>query len=69
MESLLDLQDLSRVLKRSPDTIKRDLRRNPAAVPPRLNLPGTKLLRWRTVDVDAWLSTHVQTNHNEGDVA
>jgi predicted DNA-binding transcriptional regulator AlpA len=55
MLPLLDLNDLSRALKRSPETIKRDLRRNPHAVPPRLQLPGTKLLRWREEDVVAWL--------------
>lgn len=60
MEPLLDLQDLSMVLKRSPETIKRDLHRNPAAVPPRMNLPGTKLLRWREVDVANWLSSLVE---------
>jgi predicted DNA-binding transcriptional regulator AlpA len=29
------------------------------AVPPRLNIPGTRLLRWRRADVDAWLAEHV----------
>ncbi|MGF6809566.1 IS30 family transposase [Paraburkholderia sp. Clong3] len=33
---LLDLHDLAALLKRAPHTIKRDLRRNPLAVPPRL---------------------------------
>jgi predicted DNA-binding transcriptional regulator AlpA len=59
MSKLLDLQELAAVLRRSPETIKRDLRRNPAAVPPRLELPGTWLLRWRAVDVQAWLEQHV----------
>ena len=52
---LLDLQALARLLGRSPETIRRDLRRNPDAVPPRLQLPGTRLLRWREADVAAWL--------------
>lgn len=60
MLPLLDLNDLSRALKRSPETIKRDLRRNPHAVPPRLQLPGTKLLRWREEDVSAWLAGLVE---------
>jgi hypothetical protein len=58
METLIDVNELARVLRRSPATIKRDLRRNPAAVPPRTTLPGTRLLRWRAVDVQRWLSTH-----------
>lgn len=55
MTPLLDVNDLSRALGRSTHTIKRDLRRNPDAVPPRLCIPGTKLLRWREADVSAWL--------------
>lgn len=57
---LLDLSELSEVLGRSPETIKKDLKRNPDAVPPRLQLPHTRLLRWRACDVDAWLAAHVQ---------
>lgn len=57
---LLDLDELSVVLRRSPETIKKDLRRNPDAVPPRLQLPGTRLLRWRAVDVEAWLGQFTQ---------
>lgn len=59
MSKLLDLQELARLLRRSPETIKRDLRRNPSAVPPRLTLPRTRLLRWRAVDVERWLEEHV----------
>lgn len=59
MSKLLDLNELAAVLRRSPETIKRDLRRNPAAVPPRVALPGTRLLRWRAVDVQNWLEQHV----------
>lgn len=57
MVSLLDLNEIARLLGRSPHTIKSDLRRNPDAVPPRLQLPGTKLLRWRQEDVEAWLAS------------
>lgn len=61
VQKLLDLTELAELLRRSPETIKKDLRRNPEAVPPRLQLPGTRLLRWRAVDVDSWLGQHVQT--------
>ena len=60
VQRLLDLAELAEVLGRSPETIKKDLKRNPAAVPPRLQLPGTQLLRWRARDVDAWLGQYVQ---------
>jgi predicted DNA-binding transcriptional regulator AlpA len=59
MDKLLDLDELAMILGRSPATIKRDIKRNPAAVPPRLNLPGTRLLRWRPTDVEIWLAEHV----------
>lgn len=58
MTPLIDLVGLARLLKRNPQTIRRDLARNPAAVPPRLQLPGTRLLRWREDDVAAWLDSH-----------
>lgn len=55
MAPLLELHDLAALLGRSASTIKKDLRRNPSAVPPRLQLPGTQLLRWRASDVETWL--------------
>ena len=60
MTPLLDLNEIAHLLGRSPHTVKRDLRRNPGAVPPRLQLPGTKLLRWRQEDVEAWLASLAQ---------
>ena len=66
MKPLLELEDLALVLRRSPNTIKRDLRRNPDAVPPRLLPPGTKLLRWREEDVQRWLTRHVQGEQGGG---
>lgn len=57
---LIDIKALAAMLQRSPETIRKDMARNPAAVPPRVRLPGTRLLRWRTADVEAWLLAHVQ---------
>lgn len=57
---LLDLPELASLLGRSSETIRKDLRRRPEAVPPRLQLPGTRLLRWRLVDVTTWLAMHVE---------
>lgn len=59
-KSVLGLADLAALLGRSPETIRKDLQRNPAAVPPRLLIEGTRLLRWRAADVDAWLSERVE---------
>lgn len=58
--TILDLSDLAALLGRSPETIKKDIARNRLAVPPRLHIPGTRLLRWRRVDVEAWLASHVE---------
>lgn len=55
VQRLLDVDDLAELLGRSPQTIRHDLRRNPMAVPPRLQVPGTRMLRWRPCDVQAWL--------------
>lgn len=57
---ILDLHELAALLGRSPETIKKDIQRNPCAVPPRLHIPGTRLLRWREIDVDAWLADCVE---------
>ena len=64
--NLLDLDDLATMLGRSPETIKKDLRRNRLAVPPRVHIPGTRLLRWRLTDVEAWLASNVE--HRNGGV-
>ncbi len=66
IQQLLTLEDLAQMLGRSPDTIKKDMRRNPNAVPPRLVLPHTRLLRWRLCDVDAWLAQFVQVGVSGG---
>lgn len=60
MDKLLDIYELAGLLGRSPETIKTDLRRNRLAVPPRVHLPGTRLLRWRPEDVKAWIAQHVE---------
>ena len=62
---LLDLNELASLLGRSPETIKKDMRRNRCGVPPRVFIPGTRLLRWRNVDVDAWLAGLVEQRQEE----
>jgi predicted DNA-binding transcriptional regulator AlpA len=57
---VLGLTEVAALLGRSPETLRKDLRRNPAAVPPRLRIDGTRLLRWRAQDVEAWLAQRVE---------
>ncbi|PKO27562.1 MAG: hypothetical protein CVU36_19730 [Betaproteobacteria bacterium HGW-Betaproteobacteria-9] len=53
---LLTLAEVAKLLGRRPETVRKDLIRNPGAVPPRLVIPGTRLLRWRTEDIESWLT-------------
>lgn len=60
MTGLLGIREVAQLLGRSSETIRKNLRSNPAAVPPRCVIPGTRLLRWRAADVEVWLSKHVE---------
>lgn len=59
MLQLLTLNQLAQLLGRSPETIRKDIKRNPTAVPPRVAIPGARQLRWREADVLAWLEQHI----------
>lgn len=61
LSTLLSLHEVAALLSRSPETVRKDLRRKPQAVPPRLCIPGARQLRWRAQDVERWLATHVQS--------
>lgn len=63
---ILDLHELATLLGRSPETIKNHMSRNHLTVPPRLHIPGTRLLRWRQVDVTAWLASYVEQRDVKG---
>jgi predicted DNA-binding transcriptional regulator AlpA len=65
IKSVLELKDLAVLLGRRPETIRKDIHRNPAAVPPRLIIAGTRLLRWRAVDVHAWLAQRIEGGRDE----
>lgn len=57
---LINLKELAALLQRSPETIRKDISRNPGAVPPRVKVPRVRLLRWRERDVEKWLAAHVE---------
>lgn len=52
---LLTIEELAEILQRPVNTIKNDLVKNPAALPPSIKLPGTRCRRWPEQGVDAWL--------------
>lgn len=51
----LDIDELAQMLGRSSSSIRRDLARRPFRVPPKMHLPGSKMLHWRTCDVENWM--------------
>jgi hypothetical protein len=53
----MDANDLAKMLKRAPDTIRTDARRRPGTLPPRLKVPGSGRLLWLKDDVKAWLES------------
>jgi predicted DNA-binding transcriptional regulator AlpA len=55
MTDYLDLYDLAEVLGKSPETIRAKLKKSPMAMPPRMHIPGTRMLRWRRADVEVWI--------------
>lgn len=54
---LLTIEELAEILQRPVNTIKNDLVKNPAALPPSVKLPGTRCRRWPEQKVDEWLES------------
>ena len=54
ISALLEFHPLAPLPGRCPDTTSPNLRRNLDAVPPRPQLPGTRLLRWRECNLAVW---------------
>lgn len=59
MKALLTVEQLSAYIHKSVTSIRSDVTRNPASLPPICRLPGTKRLLWRIEDVEGWLALHV----------
>lgn len=55
MTTYLDIWELGELLGRAPSTIRKQLRSDPRRVPPRMHIPGTRMLRWKASEVNAWL--------------
>lgn len=54
--SLLDIEQLAKLLHCSVETVRSNASRAPHRLPAILRLPGHKRLLWRRCDVDAWLA-------------
>lgn len=57
---LINIYQLAIILGRSVQTIRNDMCRNPAAVPPRIIIPGTRLCRWSQENIDIWIRKNSQ---------
>ena len=60
MQPLIEIKEVARLLGRAVQTLRNDLLRNPAAVPPRVRFPGSNALRWRIEDVEKWVAQYVE---------
>lgn len=58
--TVLAVEDLSRIIHKSPASIRSDASRNPSALPPICRLPGNKRLLWRLEDVQIWIASFVE---------
>jgi predicted DNA-binding transcriptional regulator AlpA len=59
---LLDIDELSKLMRRSASTIAAEVTKAPHKLPPRLKLPGSRKVLWLASDVEAWLHRFRTTN-------
>lgn len=59
-DALLSVEQLARLIHKSPSSVRSDASRNIEALPPVCRLPGSKRLLWRREDVAAWIAKFVQ---------
>ncbi len=55
MTAYLDIDELAELLGQSVRALRRNMRTAPHKVPPRMHIPGSKMLRWRTTEVKSWM--------------
>jgi len=52
---VLGVEDVAKLLHRTVETVKTDIRRKPESLPPRFRVPNTKRLLWLESDVLVWM--------------
>lgn len=57
---LLSVEQLARLIHKSPASVRSDASRNLQSLPPVCRLPGSKRLLWRREDVHAWIAAFVE---------
>lgn len=58
---ILKIDDLAKILRKSPVTIRVDVSRRPQTLPPRLVMPGSNRVIWAESDVNEWLAKRQRT--------
>lgn len=61
MTKYLDIDELAELLGQRAETIRKKLRVAPYALPPKMHIPGSKMLRWRAHEVERWLQERQQS--------
>ena len=56
----MTIEDVAKLLKRSPSTVATEVSKAPHKLPPRLRLPGSRKILWLRSDVEAWIHEHRQ---------
>ena len=51
----LGIEELARILRKAPETVRVDVSRKPHTLPPRLKIPDSKRVLWLRSDVKNWL--------------
>jgi predicted DNA-binding transcriptional regulator AlpA len=58
MTNYLDIGELAVLMGTSIAAIRRTLATKPFDLPPKMYIPGSKMLRWREVEVKKWMYEH-----------
>lgn len=61
LDGLITVEQLARILHKSPSSIRSDASRSLDSLPPVCRLPGNKRLLWRCEDVHAWIAKFVES--------
>lgn len=58
MTKYLDVEELAVLMDLTPSTIRRYVAKKPFNLPPKMHIPGSKMMRWRKVEAEKWLYEH-----------